>query len=152
MKKLIIIILATITINSYSQSTRHLSLTTSPLVPDIGIMYNSNIILESNNPMAIYVSTEYANYDNKIGIKLFKFAIGSTFIMRDALHFSSGETQNLHLHIGLSINEDTKLNPEKYKELSIETGFTIEIIERCYFSFLIDLPNNHLKFGLGLGF
>lgn len=151
MKKLIFIsLLSVLFMNAFCQ--KFISLSTSPLVPDIGLIYNSNPIFESDIPVCLYSSFEYADYSKTIDVKAFKFAIGPTFVFNNALTNSIGETTKIDVHLGLSINEDTKLNPEDYNEFSIETGFSIEILRRTYFSFLIDLPNNHFKFGIGFGF
>jgi len=151
MKKLIIIlILLTIFVKSYSQKNI-IGLTTSPLAPSIGTYFISKPIFETQFPISFYSSFEYANYKS-IDTKLFKLVLGSSFLIHNFLKFSYGKTQDINIELGLSFNSDPEGKTNNYKELSFETGFTIKIIKEVYISLLTDPLNQHFKFGIGLGF
>lgn len=146
MKNIFIIILLA-SINCFSQPNK-VGLTTSPLAPSAGIYFISKPVVY---PLSFYSSFEYANYLKNAGIETYKFAFGPSIVVPNFIHFSDGKTQDIDIHVGASFNFDPGLELENYKELSIETGFSIRIKKEIYFSFMIDLPNNHFKFGVAIG-
>lgn len=153
MKKIIIIIiLVVVSLNNFSQrvyseqeylkqayKNNIISVTTSPMAFALGLSFISKPLIEINRPIALFSSIEYANYEN-IDTKLFKFAIGPSIIIRRCQY-----------NLGLSLNTDPKHKVDNYKEISFEAGITGKV-ENLYFSFLMDIPNNHIKFGIGIGF